>query len=156
MQVERGLGPDRAAPQLGQLGAVDARGAAADVVVAALEGQRPGRRQRRGRDHRGLHRDHRHAIALSGLLEAPDGRTLAFALVTNGHGARQKLGVRAGHEQVVAELDRYLAALAPPAAPVEVAPAATEDGPAVATSTSEIDRTGDDLADDVEPTPAAP
>ena len=105
-------------------------------------------------------------IALSGLLEGQGGRTLAFSLVTNGHSKRQKLAVRAAHEQVLTVLDRYLDELTPP--PLAVAPAAA--APMMATAepvtpeattgeadddapTSELDRTGDGLADDA---PLAP
>jgi D-alanyl-D-alanine carboxypeptidase/D-alanyl-D-alanine-endopeptidase (penicillin-binding protein 4) len=51
-------------------------------------------------------------IALSGLLEGPDGRTLAFALVTNGHTPSRKNQVRTAHEDVLVVLDDYLAAVA--------------------------------------------
>lgn len=51
-------------------------------------------------------------IALSGLLEGPDGRTLAFALVTNGHTPSRKNLVRQAHEEVLEVLDDYLAELA--------------------------------------------
>jgi len=78
-------------------------------------------------------------IALSGLLHGGDGRTLAFALVSNGHPPRRKLAVRAAHERILAELDRYLGAVAPAPAVDAVAP------------TSELDRTTDGLADDLEP-----
>jgi D-alanyl-D-alanine carboxypeptidase/D-alanyl-D-alanine-endopeptidase (penicillin-binding protein 4) len=91
-------------------------------------------------------------IALSGLLDGPDGRTLAFALVTNGHSQGRKLAVRAAHEQVLTELDRYLVATAPPAAPA--APALDEPTTAiagVAAPTSELDTADDGLADDDAP-----
>lgn len=88
-------------------------------------------------------------IALSGLLDGPDGRTLAFSLVTNGHSAGRKLAVRAAHEQVLAVLDRYLAAVAPAAAePAAPAPVADEAAPATA---SELDTIDDGLADDAAP-----
>jgi D-alanyl-D-alanine carboxypeptidase/D-alanyl-D-alanine-endopeptidase (penicillin-binding protein 4) len=51
-------------------------------------------------------------IALSGLLEGPDGRTLAFALVTNGHTPSRKNQIRTAHEGVLAVLDDYLTELA--------------------------------------------
>lgn len=109
-------------------------------------------------------------IALSGLLEGQGGRTLAFSLVTNGHSKRQKLSVRAAHEQVLTVLDRYLDEIAPP--PIAVPPtpagepmmaaAATAEPTTTTTTTepsageaddeaapaSELDRTGDGLGDD--------
>lgn len=93
-------------------------------------------------------------IALSGLLDGPDGRTLAFSLVTNGHSQGRKLTVRAAHEQVLAELDRYLAATAPaaPAAPaVEPAAEPTTAIAGAAAPASELDTADDGLADDDAP-----
>ncbi|MBK7072501.1 MAG: D-alanyl-D-alanine carboxypeptidase/D-alanyl-D-alanine-endopeptidase [Myxococcales bacterium] len=89
-------------------------------------------------------------IALSGLLDGPDGRTLAFSLVTNGHSQGRKPAVRAAHEQVLAELDRYLAATAPAAPAVEPAEPATAIAGAAA-PVSEIDTADDGLADDAAP-----
>ncbi|MBZ0235653.1 MAG: D-alanyl-D-alanine carboxypeptidase, partial [Deltaproteobacteria bacterium] len=51
-------------------------------------------------------------IALSGLLEGPNGRALAFALVTNGHTPSRKNLIRRAHEDVLVVLDKYLAGLA--------------------------------------------
>jgi D-alanyl-D-alanine carboxypeptidase/D-alanyl-D-alanine-endopeptidase (penicillin-binding protein 4) len=50
-------------------------------------------------------------IALSGLLEGTEGRTLAFAVVTNGHSPGRKNLIRGAHEQVLEVLDDYLAGL---------------------------------------------
>ncbi len=77
------------------------------------------------------------AIALSGLLTTGD-RRIAFSLVTNGHDPARKRTIRAGHEAVVAILDRYLAATAPaaPAAPsAPTRPDAAADAPVVAAAT---------------------
>jgi D-alanyl-D-alanine carboxypeptidase/D-alanyl-D-alanine-endopeptidase (penicillin-binding protein 4) len=67
-------------------------------------------------------------IALSGLLEGPDGRTLAFALVTNGHTPSRKNLVRGAHEDVLEILDDYLIKLAK-AEPVAVPAPAPIAGP---------------------------
>lgn len=80
-------------------------------------------------------------IALSGLLHGPDGRAVVFSLVSNGHPAGRKGTVRAAHEQIVGVLDRYLGALEQPRDVTEEESAA-----------SETDRSGDELADDLEPT----
>jgi len=102
-------------------------------------------------------------IALSGLLEGVDGRALAFSIVTNGHDARHKHGIRAAHEQLLGLLDRYLAetqAAAPATVPtVDVVPATAGDDEAFddddeTAPTSELDDTGDGLADGPEAGPA--
>lgn len=54
-------------------------------------------------------------IALSGLLEADNGRQVVFSIVTNGHKPSWKHRVREGHEQLVALLCDYLEHLPAPA-----------------------------------------
>jgi serine-type D-Ala-D-Ala carboxypeptidase/endopeptidase (penicillin-binding protein 4) len=87
------------------------------------------------------------AIALSGLLEGPGGRTLAFALVTNGHTPSRKNLVRGAHEQVLEVLDDYLADLAKAEpAPAIVTPAAPPDdevAPGTPTAQTDPDEMGD-------------
>jgi len=71
-------------------------------------------------------------IALSGLLEGPNGRTLAFSLVTNGHTPSRKNHIRRAHEDVLVVLDRYLAGLAksePGAEASGLGPRASDGGP---------------------------
>ncbi len=50
-------------------------------------------------------------IALSGFITRPDGRTLCFSIVTNGHQNHHKRQVRLEHEHMIAKLDQYLGAL---------------------------------------------
>ena len=77
-------------------------------------------------------------IALSGLLEGPDGRTLAFAVVTNGHSPSRKNLVRGAHEQVLEVLDDYLAGMTPTVAETEAeADAAAAAAAAAAEAASE-------------------
>ncbi|MBK9029837.1 MAG: D-alanyl-D-alanine carboxypeptidase [Myxococcales bacterium] len=101
-------------------------------------------------------------IALSGLLEGRGGRTLVFSLVTNGHSRRQKLGVRAAHEQIVTVLDRYLAELTPVGAEPTAATeppspdAAADAADADEADASEADASGDDLGDDRDDASTAP
>ncbi|HUQ04564.1 MAG TPA: D-alanyl-D-alanine carboxypeptidase [Kofleriaceae bacterium] len=122
-------------------------------------------------------------IALSGLLEGPDGRTLAFALVTNGHTPARKNLVRQAHEDVLVVLDDYLAALAksepvpavleeasglgPRTSGPDTAPTATADPsiePGAPTAVTDPDEMGDlDEGDnesaidpETEPAPPAP
>ena len=95
-------------------------------------------------------------IALSGLMEGADGRTLAFSIVTNGHAANRKPSIRAAHEQLLGVLDRYLTetqAIAPAMTPtVDVAPAID----AVIVPTSELDTIDDELTDELDPDLAPP
>ncbi|HVV82589.1 MAG TPA: D-alanyl-D-alanine carboxypeptidase/D-alanyl-D-alanine-endopeptidase, partial [Kofleriaceae bacterium] len=76
-------------------------------------------------------------IALSGVLTGPAGHRIVFSLVTNGHDRSRKRTIRAGHEQVLAILDHYLAMTAPKKAAAESAEpvvAARDAAPAPATS----------------------
>lgn len=84
-------------------------------------------------------------IALSGVLDVDPQRPLAFALVTNTDAPLSKPWVRRAHEQVLAEVCKYLARTAAAADAAAAAAAATE---AAAT----------DAADAAEPAtdPAAP
>ncbi len=50
-------------------------------------------------------------IALSGFITHPDGRTLCFSIVTNGHQNHRKRLVRLEHEHMIAKLDQYLGKL---------------------------------------------
>lgn len=96
------------------------------------------------------------AIALSGLLTTGD-RRIAFSLVTNGHDPARKRTIRAGHDAVVAILDRYLAAAAPAAAPappdaaVAAPVVAAVDEPAHDPSATSAAAGGDGEADDEAP-----
>ncbi len=77
-------------------------------------------------------------IALSGLLEGEDGRTLAFAVVTNGHSPGKKTLIRGAHEQVLEVLDDYLAGVRTDVAETEAeADAAAEAAAAAAEAESE-------------------
>ncbi len=74
-------------------------------------------------------------IAMSGILDLDPQRPLAFALVTNTAAPLSKNVVRKAHEQVIAELCKYLAKtsrvpskLPVPVAPPSVVPAAPEEG----------------------------
>jgi D-alanyl-D-alanine carboxypeptidase/D-alanyl-D-alanine-endopeptidase (penicillin-binding protein 4) len=72
-------------------------------------------------------------IALSGILDLDPNRPLAFALVTNTDAPLSKNIVRKAHEQVIAELCKYLAKtsrakLPAPAAPKPIVPAAPDEG----------------------------
>lgn len=98
------------------------------------------------------------AVALSGLLAGPDGRELAFALVTNGHPPRRKGEVRKAHEQIVELLDQYLREIAEDGAgAVPVAAAPTEIRVDSRPGQDEIPALGDDLGDDeVDLPPEAP
>ncbi|HVK71761.1 MAG TPA: D-alanyl-D-alanine carboxypeptidase [Kofleriaceae bacterium] len=101
----------------------------ASLSVAGVDGTLRGRFRRgdlRGRIH-GKTGTLSTVIALSGLLDGPAGRRLAFSLVTNGHSPGRKLAVRLAHEQIVQVLDDYLRGLAAdvppePIAPVELVP----------------------------------
>ncbi len=92
-------------------------------------------------------------IALSGLLEGPGGRTLAFALVTNGHAPSRKHQVRTAHEQVIAILDDYLVkvarAEARDATTAAAAEAAAAEAAAAEAAAAEA-AAGDDLGEDDE------
>jgi D-alanyl-D-alanine carboxypeptidase len=52
-------------------------------------------------------------IALSGFLEHPDGRTLCFSILSNGHPIRFKRRVRQAHEILVTHLEKFLSSYDP-------------------------------------------
>jgi D-alanyl-D-alanine carboxypeptidase/D-alanyl-D-alanine-endopeptidase (penicillin-binding protein 4) len=94
-------------------------------------------------------------IALSGLLEGPGGRTLAFSLVTNGHAPGRKHQIRNAHEQVVTVLDDYLrqvaraeAKSAAEAAAAAAAEAAATEAAAEAADAAEAAEAADGAEDD--------
>jgi D-alanyl-D-alanine carboxypeptidase/D-alanyl-D-alanine-endopeptidase (penicillin-binding protein 4) len=76
-------------------------------------------------------------IALSGVLDLDPQRPLAFALVTNTDAPLSKPWVRRAHEQVLAEICKYLSKTAarPAAAPPAPAPAPAPPAPAPAPET---------------------
>jgi D-alanyl-D-alanine carboxypeptidase/D-alanyl-D-alanine-endopeptidase (penicillin-binding protein 4) len=82
-------------------------------------------------------------IALSGFLEAAPGQHLAFALITNGNRNGDHRAIRAAHEQVVAALYDYAAALAK-SAPAAAAPAAAPIVPSPAGAATDDDTETDD------------
>jgi D-alanyl-D-alanine carboxypeptidase/D-alanyl-D-alanine-endopeptidase (penicillin-binding protein 4) len=84
-------------------------------------------------------------LALSGFVTADDGRTLAFAIVTNKNRRRDRTGVRREHEALVEAMFAY-SKVAPAVVKTGIAAAA----PTVADDVAEADdeRAGDELGDE--------
>jgi serine-type D-Ala-D-Ala carboxypeptidase/endopeptidase (penicillin-binding protein 4) len=103
----------------------------------------------------------RRVVALAGLLEPGIGRTLAFAVVSNGHPPAYKARVRAAHEKLVSILYDYLAASGAVSAASTPAAAAVNAATAAAAAiddavqTDDPDDEGDDEAS-ADPTADAP